>query len=131
MQDIRNPILEFIIPLMREGGTSLCLLGAAHPGVLPGLGQYLLIGVLAALAFNGLPKARPRRLPGRWKAIAGGWAVCVIAGLLAVRTADRRTVHLYRAIVLNDAAWEINSSELTSAARRERAVADALRTTAR
>jgi hypothetical protein len=126
MQDIRNPVVEFMLPLMREGGTSLNFLGGAHPGAWgAGLGQYAIIGILGALAFGGLPGAKRRHLPWRWKASIICWTIFVAAALLTIRTRDQLGVHYYRGILLNDAAWETGSSMLSAAGARERALADA------
>ncbi len=118
--EIRNPIVEFIIPLMREGGGSLSFLGGARPGnLLGGILQYALVFGLAALALRELPETRRRRLPWRWRAGIAAWAGYVLLALIFTRTSDQKLLHRYRGLVLNDTAAALRSLELERTAQHE------------
>ncbi len=118
--EIRNPLAEFIIPLMREGGYALTLLGGMRPiAAAVGIAQLCVVALLAGLALRGLSKPRARRLSWRWRAMIAAWSAAVALCLLFVRTPDAAAVHRYRGIVLNDAAKSLQSQELARAARAE------------
>ncbi|MBI3553662.1 MAG: hypothetical protein HY077_14285 [Elusimicrobia bacterium] len=122
-QEISNPVAEFMIPLMREGGTALSLLGAAQPGaVLGAILQYAVVAVLAAAALRGLPAPRPRRLPWRWRAVLTIWVGYAALALVLLRSKDAAMVHRYRGIVLNDTAAALRSMDLARSARDEMAL---------
>jgi hypothetical protein len=118
--EIRNPIAEFILPLMRVGGSSLSLLGGGRPGAIAGgIMQYVVAAVLAGLAFQGLPRPIRRRLPGRWRLGMGVWAAYVLLALSVVRSPDIVMVHRCRWQVLNDTAQALRSPLLQKGAALE------------
>jgi len=118
--EIRNPIAEFILPLIRMGGTSLSLLGGGQPGaILGGIFQYVIAAVLSALAFQGLTRPRPRRLPRTWRFGMGAWAAYVVLALLLVRSPDAAIVRRSRWLVLNDTALTLRSPLLQKSAMLE------------
>ncbi len=119
-----NPLVEMILPLMKEGGVSLTLLGGARPGLLwPGLAQYALIIAACAGALWSLPSSRPARAGVRWNALAGVWSLWIVLALAFTRTNDQSLVHFHRAILLNDAAWVLGGTDLAGKANAEFALA--------
>lgn len=118
--ELKNPLADFIFPLLREGAGALTLFGAGREGdIAGGLSELALAGGLAAGGFIGLPALRPRRLPRVWRAAMGAWAGVVVLALLFVRTSDRAVLGRCRGLVLRDAATALHSQRLYDAGTRE------------
>jgi hypothetical protein len=119
--DIYNPIADFILPLMSQGVVAYTWLGKT--GIVGhlagGMLQYGIAAVLAALAFNGLPRIEGMKLPTGWKWFMGAFALYIIVVLCLFRTESRNVVRWRRAQALHEFASATLSAEMERKARLE------------
>src|SRR5262249_36267839 len=119
-EEIRNPIVECIIPVVRDGymalnfGMRLGLTGWLSP--LPWLAVTLIVVVICR------PSGRSTTLPRvgwGWQAIYAIAVVGIVTGLSLVRSPSTVDLHAYRYRLLRNAADIEGSDSLLAAAARE------------
>ena len=113
-QEIRNPIIEFLIPLMRYGYF------AHNIGMLAGLKDMwsllpiiILVLLLIIFAKRKLPNNSAKEPLSRfWNIFLIAWSVLIILGICTQHTVPLKIVHLYRAQILYDAFHVSGDEEL-------------------
>ena len=126
-QEIRNPIIEFILPCMAYGYTALRIFGGgAISSVFLMLAIVLILAVLFVRTARWAPEAdteREIRMPPYMKALLGFWIFLIVFALSVQRTAPPTRVNFFRSRILSDAATVLNSKELLQRAHEEKRLA--------
>lgn len=122
-QEIRNPLVEFIVPLLADGYRAWMVPDILRmPGWLA-LAPWLLgVGGGCVYLFRWTTREAVNQLPHRqqrgWSVLAGGWLLVVIMMLATVRTKPE-TVYFFRARQLRDLYMITHEERYRDAAREQ------------
>ncbi len=127
-EDIKNPVLECLIPLFHEDYFSENVMSrfADIHGVVSFVPWIFGVVALIAIAYRRIPRDGPASTPSASRAPLYIFPLVGIAiGLLSIRTADEHTVHYYRSQLLGHAAYVQRSPTLARNAVEEKLMSDA------
>ncbi|MBI4346480.1 MAG: hypothetical protein HY553_06470 [Elusimicrobia bacterium] len=115
---IRNPLVELVLPLWRDGYSSTTLFGLGGGEGAALIAALAAVGAVAGrAALRGLPAAAvlAPKPAERWFAAWGG---CVVLALALARTPDPRRPACFRALLLTHAARTTGAEPLALSAER-------------
>ena len=122
-QEIRNPIVEFILPLMGYGYTALNVTGwGTIPGLLATTAVVMILAAIFVLITRRLPPdgmGSEIWMSPSMKILTGLWVFIIISMLSVQRTDQATRVNFYRSRLLSDAANATSSLELQRWADKE------------